>query len=84
MQGSLGTPVICRNSKQGGQAAFIMQNMPMIHLMLVVWVNIENLLISQPDNGEQAPEIAETLARSSAVDIIVVDSVAAPHSTCRN
>jgi recombination protein RecA len=40
-------------------------------------VDIENLLLSQPDNGEQALEITETLVRSNAVDIIVVDSVAA-------
>ncbi len=40
-------------------------------------VDVENLLVSQPDNGEQALEIAEQLIRSSAVDIIVVDSVAA-------
>ncbi len=38
---------------------------------------MENLLLSQPDNGEQALEIVETLVRSSAVDLIVVDSVAA-------
>ena len=40
-------------------------------------MDIENLLLSQPDNGEQALEITETLVRSSAVDLIVVDSVAA-------
>ena len=40
-------------------------------------VNIENLLISQPDTGEQALEIAETLVRSGAIDVVVVDSVAA-------
>ncbi len=40
-------------------------------------VNIENLLISQPDNGEQALDICETLVRSGAVDLVVVDSVAA-------
>jgi len=40
-------------------------------------VDVENLLLSQPDNGEQALEITETLVRSSAVDLIVVDSVAA-------
>jgi recombination protein RecA len=42
-----------------------------------IGVDIDNLLISQPDNGEQALEIAETLVRSNAVDIIVIDSVAA-------
>ena len=40
-------------------------------------VDIENLLISQPDNGEQALEIADNLIRSGAIDIIVIDSVAA-------
>ena len=45
--------------------------------MLVTWVDINNLLISQPDNGEQALEITEALVRSGAVDIVVVDSVAA-------
>ncbi len=40
-------------------------------------VNIDNLLISQPDTGEQALEIAETLVRSGAVDVVVIDSVAA-------
>src|SRR5688500_16318766 len=40
-------------------------------------LNLDSLLISQPDNGEQALEIAETLVRSGAVDVIVVDSVAA-------
>jgi len=42
-----------------------------------IGVDVDNLLISQPDNGEQALEIAETLVRSNAVDIIVIDSVAA-------
>lgn len=40
-------------------------------------VDIDNLLISQPDNGEQALEITDALVRSSAIDIIVIDSVAA-------
>src|SRR6202035_2563110 len=40
-------------------------------------VNVDELLISQPDTGEQALEIADTLVRSSAVDIVVIDSVAA-------
>src|SRR5690606_35997630 len=42
-----------------------------------IGVNLENLLVSQPDNGEQALEIVESLVRSNAVDVIVVDSVAA-------
>jgi recombination protein RecA len=40
-------------------------------------VNTENLLISQPDNGEQALEIADNLIRSGAIDLVVIDSVAA-------
>ena len=40
-------------------------------------VDVENLLISQPDNGEQALEIADNLIRSGAIDILVIDSVAA-------
>ena len=40
-------------------------------------VDVDNLLISQPDNGEQALEIADALVRSGAIDIIVIDSVAA-------
>jgi recombination protein RecA len=43
-------------------------------------VDIENLIISQPDNGEQALEIAENLIRSGAIDIVVIDSVADPKS----
>ena len=42
-----------------------------------IGVDIDNLYISQPDNGEQALEITETMVRSGAVDIIIVDSVAA-------
>lgn len=43
----------------------------------IIGVDLDNLFISQPDNGEQALEIVETLVRSNAIDIIVVDSVAA-------
>ena len=62
----------------GGQAAFIDAE----HALDPVYarklgVDVDNLLVSQPDNGEQALEIAETLIRSGAVDIVVVDSVAA-------
>ena len=49
-----------------------------------IGVDIENLYISQPDNGEQALEITETMVRSGAVDIIIVDSVAAPRSKSRD
>ena len=64
--------------RSGGTAAFIDAE----HALDSAWaricgVNIDELLISQPDNGEQALEITDTLVRSGAVDLIVVDSVAA-------
>ncbi len=69
---------IAENQKQGGTAAFIDAE----HALDPAYakklgVDTENLLIAQPDNGEQALEITETLVRSNAVDLIVVDSVAA-------
>ena len=64
--------------KQGGQAAFIDAEHALDPAYAKrIGVNTDNLLISQPDNGEQALEICETLVRSGAVDLIVVDSVAA-------
>jgi recombination protein RecA len=70
--------VIAEAQKLGGQAAFIDAE----HALDPVYarklgVDVDNMLVSQPDNGEQALEIAEALIRSNAVDIIVVDSVAA-------
>ena len=70
--------VIAEAQKNGGTAAFIDAE----HALDPVYasnlgVDIENLLVSQPDTGEQALEIAEALVRSGAIDIIVVDSVAA-------
>lgn len=80
---SSGKTTICQHivaeaQKMGGMAAYI----DMEHALDPVYaahcgVDIENLLISQPDTGEQALEICETLVRSGAVDIVVVDSVAA-------
>ncbi len=70
--------IIAEAQKMGGQAAFIDAEHaldPMYARKL--GVDVDNLLVSQPDNGEQALEIAETLIRSNGVDIIVVDSVAA-------
>jgi recombination protein RecA len=69
---------IAEVQRQGGTAAFIDAE----HALDPAYakrlgVDTDNLLISQPDNGEQALEIAETLVRSSAVDLVVVDSVAA-------
>lgn len=64
--------------KQGGQAAFIdAEHAFDATYAKKVGLNLDELLISQPDTGEQALEIAETLVRSNAVDIIVIDSVAA-------
>ena len=70
--------IIAEAQKMGGQAAFIDAE----HALDPTYarklgVDVDNLLVSQPDNGEQALEIAEALIRSNSVDIIVVDSVAA-------
>lgn len=70
--------IIAQAQKMGGFAAFIDAE----HALDPVYakklgVDIDNLLISQPDNGEQALEIADALVRSGAIDVIVVDSVAA-------
>ena len=69
---------IAEIQKQGGTAAFIDAEHALDPSYAKrIGVDVENLLLSQPDNGEQALEITETLVRSSAVDLIVVDSVAA-------
>jgi recombination protein RecA len=69
---------IAEIQKQGGTAAFIDAEHALDPSYAKrIGVNVENLLLSQPDNGEQALEITETLVRSNAVDLIVVDSVAA-------
>lgn len=75
---TLALHVVASSQKLGGVAAFIDAE----HALDPTWalklgVNIEELLISQPDTGEQALEICELLVRSNAVDIIVIDSVAA-------
>jgi recombination protein RecA len=75
---TLAQHIVAEAQKRGGVAAFI----DMEHALDPAYaarcgVDVENLLISQPDTGEQALEIAETLIRSGAVDVIVVDSVAA-------
>ncbi|MCD6515894.1 MAG: recombinase RecA [Candidatus Aminicenantes bacterium] len=75
---TLAVHVIAESQKQGGQAAFIDAEHAMDpNYVASIGVNIDDLLISQPDYGEQALEIAEVLVRSGAVDVIVVDSVAA-------
>lgn len=64
--------------KQGGVAAFIdAENALDPYYAKNLGVDVENLVISQPDSGEQALEITDTLVRSQAVDIVVIDSVAA-------
>ena len=70
--------MIAEAQKMGGEAAFIDAE----HALDPVYaknlgVDIDNLIVAQPDTGEQALEIAEALVRSGAIDIIVVDSVAA-------
>lgn len=70
--------VIAEAQKNGGVAAFIDAEHALDPVYAKkVGVDIDNLLVSQPDTGEQALEIAESLARSGALDVIVVDSVAA-------
>jgi recombination protein RecA len=69
---------IAEVQKRGGTAAFIDAEHALDPSYAKrIGVDVENLLLSQPDNGEQALEIVETLVRSNAVDLIVVDSVAA-------
>lgn len=69
---------IAEIQKSGGTAAFIDAEHALDPAYAKrIGVDVENLLLSQPDNGEQALEITETLVRSNAVDLIVVDSVAA-------
>ena len=75
---TLALHIIAEAQKLGGEAAFIDAE----HALDPVYsknlgVDVENLIVSQPDTGEQALEIAEALIRSGALDIIVVDSVAA-------
>jgi recombination protein RecA len=75
---TLALHVIAESQKLGGQAAFIDAEHALDPTYAAsVGVDVDNLLISQPDYGEQALEIAEVLVRSGAVDVIVVDSVAA-------
>ena len=75
---TLALHIIAEAQKQDGVAAFIDVEHALDPLYAKqIGVNMENLLISQPDAGEQALDIVETLVRSSVVDIVVVDSVAA-------
>jgi len=75
---TLALHIIAEAQKAGGQVAFIDAE----HALDPAWaqtigVNLDEMLISQPDNGEQALEITETLIRSGAIDVLVIDSVAA-------
>jgi recombination protein RecA len=75
---TLALHVIAEAQKRGGQAAFIDAEHALDAAYAArVGIDVDNLLISQPDYGEQALEIAEVLVRSGAVDVVVVDSVAA-------
>ncbi len=70
--------VIAEMQKMGGTAAFIDAEHALDpQYAQKIGVNVKELLISQPDNGEQALEIADMLVRSGSVDIVVIDSVAA-------
>lgn len=70
--------VIAQAQKLGGEAAFIdVEHALDPNYAQALGVNIDNLLVSQPDSGEQALEIAESLIRSGAIDVIVLDSIAA-------
>ena len=75
---TLALSVIAQAQKAGGTAAFIDAEHALdAEYAVKLGVDIDNLLVSQPDNGEQALEIAEMLVRSSSIDVVVVDSVAA-------
>jgi recombination protein RecA len=75
---TLALHMVAETQKLGGQAAFIDAEHALdAQYAHALGVDTENLLVSQPDSGEQALDITETLVRSGAVDIIVIDSVAA-------
>ena len=75
---TLALHMVAEIQKQGGQAAFIDAEHALdVQYAKKIGVDIDNLLVSQPDDGESALEITETLVRSGGVDLIVIDSVAA-------
>jgi recombination protein RecA len=75
---TLSLHIIAESQKRGGQVAFIDAEHALDpDYARRIGVDIDNLLISQPDSGEQALEITESLVRSNAIDVIVIDSVAA-------
>ena len=75
---TLALHIVASSQKSGGEAAYIdVEHALEPAYARALGVDIDNLLISQPDTGEQALDIAESLVRSSAVDVVVIDSVAA-------
>ncbi len=75
---TLALQVIAEAQKTGGMAAFVDAEHALdAQYAQKLGVDLDNLLVSQPDNGEQALEIVEVLVRSNSVDVVVVDSVAA-------
>src|SRR5437762_6609995 len=75
---TLALQIIAEAQKTGGMAAFVDAEHALdAQYARKLGVDLDNLLISQPDNGEQALEIVEVLVRSGGVDVVVVDSVAA-------
>lgn len=75
---TLALSVVAEAQKHGGQCAFVDAEHALDPIRAeIIGVDLDNLLLSQPDTGEQALEITETLIRSGALDVIVVDSVAA-------
>src|SRR5215208_4547252 len=75
---TLSLQVIAEAQKAGGMAAFVDAEHALdASYAQKLGIDLENLLVSQPDNGEQALEIVEVLIRSNSVDVVVVDSVAA-------
>ena len=75
---TLATHIVANAQKNGGLAAYIDAEHALDPAYAAkIGVNVDDLMISQPDNGEEALNIAEMLARSNAVDVIVIDSVAA-------
>ncbi|MEK7112618.1 MAG: ATPase domain-containing protein, partial [Patescibacteria group bacterium] len=75
---TLALSVIAEAQRKGGQCAFVDAEHALDPTRAeIIGVDLDNLLMSQPDTGEQALEITETLIRSGALDVIVVDSVAA-------
>ncbi|MFH1874875.1 MAG: recombinase RecA [Pseudomonadota bacterium] len=75
---TLATQIIAEGQRNGGVAAFIdAEHAFDVEYAKKLGVKVEDLLVSQPDSGEQALEIADTLVRSAALDVLVIDSVAA-------